>query len=87
MLRHSSIYASDLSNQEWAVLCPLLLPTKSGGRPRPGRPWITTFVSSAAPACGSACTRRFESGCAAACEETLNRVLALSTDSRSKPRE
>jgi putative transposase len=34
MSRHSSGYASDLSDQEWAVLSPLLPPPKSGGRPR-----------------------------------------------------
>ena len=27
-------YSTDLSNQEWAVLVPLLPPAKPGGRPR-----------------------------------------------------
>ena len=30
----SHVYPTDLSNQEWAVLAPLLPPAKTGGRPR-----------------------------------------------------
>jgi putative transposase len=31
---HSAPYSTDLTDREWAVLCPLLPPAKPGGRPR-----------------------------------------------------